>query len=252
MPGKALRPHGRFDGSRCPTFAQAQTILRNIDDLRGLASNTDMIGQLRLGIIASAASGLMAPMLRRFEERHPNSRILVQRGVSSALYHAVSHDELDAAIIVEPAFGIPKTCEWARLNVEPLILLTSRSLRVVDPHRTLASEPLIRYGRRHWGGGIADEYLRQVGVEPRERYELDALDSIATLVSNDLGVALIPDCAGLWHDAHPVAIHTLPVSGYERRIGLLWSRSTVRLRHVQALLDCATHVLEKLRTIQRA
>ncbi len=228
-------------------LARAQRLLRDVEDLRALALDGEMIGQLRIGVIASAASGLLAPMLELFEERHPDGQVLVQRGLSSQLYDAVSRGDLDAALMVEPDFRIPKTCAWQRLNVEPLVLLTSRSLDVVDPHRTLTEEPLIRYGRSHWGGGIADDYLRHVGVVPRERYELDALDSIATLVSRGLGVALVPDWAGLRHEAHPVAKHRLPVAGFERSVGLLWSKSTIRLRHVAALLACATEVLAGLR-----
>ena len=222
---------------------EAQSLLRAVEDLRGLAADDGMVGQMRLGVIASAATGLLAPMLDRFAGRHPAGRVLVQRGVSSVLYSAVTSNELDAAIIVEPDFSIPKSCGWLRLNVEPLILLTAAGLRVDDPHAVLVSEPVIRYSRSQWGGGIADDYLRQVGLETRERFELDALDSIAILVSRGLGVALVPDWAGLNGETLPVVKHTLPVHGFERRIGLVWSRATVRARQVQSLAECAAAAL---------
>jgi DNA-binding transcriptional LysR family regulator len=227
-------------------YARAQSLLHDIDDLRSMAVSGDMVGQMRLGVIASVASGLLAPTLKLFSDRHPNSRIVIQRGVSSALYQSVRRDELDAAIIVEPEFGIPKSCAWTRLNVEPLILITPRSLRVNDPHAVLAREPLIMYDRIHWGGGIAEAYLRHVGIEAREHYDLDSLDSIAALVAYGLGVALVPDWAGRWHLAQPVAKHALPVTGFVRRIGLLWSKSTVRARQVQALVTCAGEALAML------
>ncbi|KMO18460.1 hypothetical protein SQ03_10375 [Methylobacterium platani JCM 14648] len=229
-------------------LAQARALLRAVDDLKGLATGEGMIGQLRLGVIASAASGLLTPVLRRFEAAHPGSRLLIQRGVSSALFHAVVHDALDAALIVEPDFQIPKTCAWTRLDVEPLVLLTPRALGGGDPHAILAREPLIRYGRSHWGGGLADAYLQRAGIVPCERYELDALDSIATLVAQGLGVALVPDWVGLRRLADEVAKHALPQARLERRIGILWSRSTVRVRHVQALAACASEVIGDLRT----
>ena len=222
---------------------EAQALLRAVEDMRGLAAHDGMVGQMRLGVIASAATGLLVPMLDRFAAAQPIGRVMVQRGVSSVLYSAVLNDDLDAAIIVEPDFRVPKSCGWQRLTVEPLILLTSTTLRVDDPHAALACEPLIRYSRSQWGGGIADDYLRHAGLEPRERYELDALDSIAMLVSRGLGVALVPEWAGLSRSGLPVVRHALPVTGFERRVGLIWSRATIRARQVNRLAECAVAAL---------
>ena len=222
---------------------EAQSLLRAVEDLRGLTTHDGMVGQMRLGVIASAAAGLLAPMLDRFAAAQPIARVMVQRGVSSVLYSAVLNDDLDAAIIVEPDFRIPKSCDWHRLAVEKLILLAATSLRVDDPHAALESQPLIRYSRSQWGGGIADDYLRQAGLEPRERYELDALDSIATLVSRGLGVALVPEWAGLNRSGLPVVRHRLPIDGFGRRVGLVWSRATIRARQVQSLAECAAAAL---------
>lgn len=222
---------------------EAQSLLRAVEDLRGLAAHNAMVGQMRLGVIASAATGLLAPMLDRFAATQPIGCVLVQRGVSSVLYSAVLNDDLDAAIIVEPGFRIPKSCGWHRLAVEPLILLTSTTLHVDDPHAALVNQPLIRYSRSQWGGGIADDYLRYAGLVSRERYELDALDSIATLVSRGLGVALVPEWAGLSRSGLPVVKHRLPIAGFERRVGLVWSRGTIRARQVQSLAECAAAAL---------
>lgn len=224
-------------------FARAQSVVRDIDDLRSLAAGSGMIGQLRLGIIASAATSLLPKLLTSFDREHPGSRVHIQRGVSSTLYRAVCGDDLDAAIIVEPQFGIPKTCDWRRLNSEPLVLLTPKDLTVSDPHDTLARERLIRYDRNHWGGKLADEYLRRIGVEPQEYLELDALDSVAALVEEGLGVSLVPDWAGDWFKGRALAKHPLPLTGFQRNIGLLWSRSNVRIRQVQTLLGCAESVI---------
>jgi DNA-binding transcriptional LysR family regulator len=55
--------------------------------------------------------------------------------------------------------------------------------------------PLIRYDRRNWSGSLADQYLQQNGIQPRERFELDALEGIVSLVGLGLGVSLVPDWA---------------------------------------------------------
>lgn len=224
-------------------YARAHTVLRDINDLKSLATSTCMTGQLRLGVIASAACGLLPLVLRYFNTLHPNTRVLIQRGVSSALYQAVCDEDLDAAWVVEPQFGIPKTCDWQRLNEEPLVLLCAAALPVQDPHHTLATQPLVRYDRSHWGGRIADDYLRQVGIEPIERYELDALDSIAAVVEQGLGVSLVPDWAGPWARGKALRKYALPQPGFSRHVGLLWNTASIRARQVQSVLQATRQAL---------
>jgi hypothetical protein len=40
---------------------------------------------------------------------------------------------------------------------------------------------------------MVDRYLRQTGIRPRERFELDALEAVAVMVDRGLGVSLVPD-----------------------------------------------------------
>jgi DNA-binding transcriptional LysR family regulator len=95
---------------------------------------------------------------------------------------------------------------------------------------------LIRYDRNQWGGRHADEYLRKVGIHPHERFELNALNAIAVMVDRGLGVSIVPDWSPPWPEGINVARLPLPTPEIGRRIGVVWSRSTVRLRLVNILL----------------
>jgi len=106
-----------------------------------------------------------------------------------------------------------------------------------DPHQLLREEPLIRYDRHEWGGRQADEYLRKAGIVPRERFELNALNAIAVMVDRGLGVSLVPDWAKPWPEGISVVRLPLPEASEPRRIGMVWSRASVRLRQVNVLLD---------------
>ncbi|TLY46820.1 MAG: LysR family transcriptional regulator, partial [Gammaproteobacteria bacterium] len=105
-----------------------------------------------------------------------------------------------------------------------------------DPHELLASEPLIRYDRNQWGGRLADEYLRRAGITPHERFELNALGAIAVMVDRGLGVSIVPDFAQPWPAGLDLARLPLPLPSEPRRIGAVWSRSSVRIRLVMAFL----------------
>ena len=100
--------------------------------------------------------------------------------------------------MLQAPYPLPKTCDWQLLREEPLIVLAPASMAHRDPHDLLANEPLIRYDRNQWGGRQADEYLRKVGIVPRERFELNALNAIAVMVDRGLGVSLVPDWARPW------------------------------------------------------
>ncbi len=62
-----------------------------------------------------------------------------------------------------------------------------------NAHDLLKAEPYIRYDRRIWGGRLTDRYLRERGIQPRVRLEIDGLMTIASFVSKGLGISLLPD-----------------------------------------------------------
>ena len=123
------------------------------------------------------------------------------------------------------------------------MVLAPARLAGCDPHQLLRDQPLIRYDRHEWGGRQADEYLRRVGIVPRERFELNALNAIAVMVDRGLGVSLVPDWAKPWPEGISVVSIPLPEPSEPRRIGMVWSRASVRLRQVNVLLEEARTAL---------
>ena len=72
---------------------------------------------------------------------------------------------------------------------------------------------------------------------PRERFELNALNAIAVMVDRGLGVSLVPDWAQPWPEGVRLVRLPLPLPCVPRCIGLVWSRSTVRIRLVNVLRE---------------
>jgi DNA-binding transcriptional LysR family regulator len=130
---------------------------------------------------------------------------------------------LDAAVIVEPQFTLPKSCGWEVLVEEPLCLLAPVALAGRDPLDLLASEPFIRYDRSMWGGRMADSWLRERQIQPQERIEIDALNAIAAFVHEGLGVSLVPDWTPPWPEGLQVVRIPLPPPVPVRRMGLVWT-----------------------------
>lgn len=216
---------------------QAHALLREFRELRDAAAGGGIAGELRLGAIATALTGLLPAMLARMAGRYPALEMHLVPGISTDLYRRVLEGSLDAALIVQPDFALPKSCEWRPLREEPLVLLAPEALRDRDPHALLSAEPFIRYDRNQWGGRLAERYLRAARIRPRERLELDALDAIAVMVDRGLGVSLVPDWAPPWPEGLRLARLPLPLPFPPRRIGLVWPRNAPRRRLIQAFLE---------------
>lgn len=217
----------------------ARPILQAIRELPTLITNKSISGTIRIGAIATAMTGLLPAILKDLSLSCPDLDIYIEIGESKALYRRLMARELDCAFLVEPDFKLPKTGEHAILREEPLVLLASETLDGGDPHALLASEPFIRYDRNSWGGRLADAYLQQHGITPQERYELDALDAIAVLVDQGLGVSLVPDWQRPWPAGIKVRKINLPDTGLTRRIGLFWMRASPWGSVIQRMIGAA-------------
>lgn len=204
-------------------LAHARGVLRDVRNLHALANDDAPLGEWRLGVSASALAGIVAPLLRGLYEKHPRLAVYMEPGNSGTLYQRVTAGMLDAAVIVEPQFTLPKSCGWQVLVEEPLCVLAPAAMAGRDPLALLASEPFIRYDRSMWGGRMADAWLRERQIQPQERIEIDALAAIAVFVHQKLGVSLVPDWTPPWPEGLEVVRIPLPPPVPVRRMGLVWA-----------------------------
>ncbi|PPJ41439.1 MULTISPECIES: LysR family transcriptional regulator [unclassified Pseudoxanthomonas] len=223
------------EGSRI--LQRARDLLRDVADMRSVANDSEVSGELRLGACPTALAGMLPDILARMVDAFPQINVYIRPGYSAELYRAVENGELDAALVLQAPYNLPKTCDWQLLREEPLVVIAPARMAGRDPHELLRSEPLIRYDRNQWGGRVADDYLRRAGIVPHERFELNGLNAIAVMVDRGLGVSLVPDWAKPWPEGLDLVRIPLPMPSEPRRIGMVWSRSTVRIRLVTVLLQ---------------
>ncbi|SHH16008.1 DNA-binding transcriptional regulator, LysR family [Pollutimonas bauzanensis] len=199
-----------------------RAVIRNIRDLRAMAVDGGQPGELRIGCFVSALTNVLPPILKRLYDVYPNASIFVTPGASIELCRKVASGELDAAIVVEPQFAVPKNCIWQAFMEEPLVVVAPDFLKDEPAHHLLATQPFIRYDRAVYGGQLADRYLRDHQIRPRQRLEIDGILAIASLVHEGLGVSLIPDWSSMWTS---LAIARVPLPGRApvRRNGLVWN-----------------------------
>jgi len=216
---------------------RARKLLLDVNDLHAVAVDESTGGELRLGAGGTALTGILPDILARTTQRFPQISILIRTGLSIDLHRAVEKGELDAAFVLEAPFTLHKTCCWQLLREEPLVVLAPRCMANRDPHQLLATQPLIRYDRHWWGGNLVDEYLRKAGIRPVERFELNSLHAIAVMVDRGLGVSLVPDWATPWLEGLKIVRLKPPLEFEPRRVGVVWSRASIRIRLLEAFLE---------------
>lgn len=217
-----------------------EKVLNEIQHMKGLAVAEGLSGELRLGAIETALTGMLPVALSWLRTAAPDLDIFLQPGASPALFQQLSTEKIDAALLVRPPFEIGKGYEWRLLRRERWKLLCPAGLDVKDVLETIRALPFIRYDRDSWGGRQLEGWMRQHSIAPREWLELDSLDAIAIMVDVGLGVAVLPDWARPWPEGLNIQILDLPGTPPLREIGMLWSRTSRRGKLIRTLLTALT------------
>lgn len=226
----------------------AKRFLAQARDFKSLAAADQPSGELRLGAFQSVLTGLLPDILKSISKKYPQIEVRTIRGSHEELYGKVIDGGLDAAIIVQPPFAIPKAFNWRLLREEPLMVLASASVESRDAHAILASEPFIRLTRNSWTGRLIDLYLRKAGIKPLERIETGGVETITVMVDRGLGVSLLPDWAPPWPEGLSLVKLPVPDRSFSRRIGLVWPRASLRIRLINAFLEQAAAAHAQIRT----
>lgn len=219
---------------------QARKIVRDIEELKSDVTSTILTGNIRIGSISTALTGVLPPALRRLTDIAPNVLPIITPGTSKALYEAMQADTLDAAILVDPPFSIPKNLLKFIIQDEPLAFISKKKSNK-SIKELLTEHAYIGYDSQSWGGRHAVSFLSDHGIHPNLFCELDALETICILVSQNIGVSLVPNWVGIENHSHHLTTIKINEEKYNRKIILLISSHTHRPKIINALMD-ALHI----------
>ena len=188
--------------------------------LRGLLQADGLQGELRLGAISTVIGDHAKALVAGLRQAAPKVELKLIPGASSALFAEFEAGNLDAAIMVQPGFMLPKTMQFTPIVRQEIGWLLPKAG---------ADEglPVILYSREAWGGAACWQALVAQEKSPRIMAEMDALESIAMLVQDGLGRSVLPRWSSL--DRYAPNARFVPIAGLYRDLGLLsWSRDRGR------------------------
>jgi DNA-binding transcriptional LysR family regulator len=163
-------------------------------------------GSLTLAFVSIVDYSFLPRLLRRFTQTYPGIRVALREATSDVQLQALARSEIDAGILLGPlvdaavAGMTPETFAYQRLQTEALVLAlpdTHPRAKSSAPValRGLSSEAFISFPRQI-APRLHDAIIgacSEAGFSPRIVQEAIQMQTIISLVSAGMGVALVPE-----------------------------------------------------------
>ncbi len=210
-------------------LADAETAHREVRNLVGLTR-----GRVRLGATPSLCTSLAPRVLRRFHAAHPEIELRVAEGGSQELVSALSHGELDLALVVLPPTGIDPALDASPIIEEDLVVAAAAGTPLPEPMRIddLRGRPLVMFRQGYTLRDDAIEACRRAGFEPTFAVEGGELDAVLEFVEAGLGLAVVPEMVL----ANRPGLRAVPLAPPLRRTIAIAQRRGVTLTHAASAL----------------
>ena len=210
------------------------------DDLIG---DAQFIGELTLGAVPTTIRELIPRSIKRLMEYYPDLYIRVVPGLGGDLFDQVSRGAIDAAIMSKPE-SIDKAFHWRLIAEEELVLVTAPEIIGNDPIKILNEMPYIRHNRRAAAGIVAEQWLSQNKVDLREIMVTDSIETLTSMVTHNLGVAIVPNLCMPGPIFENLRKISLGPSSIPRVLGLLTRKDCSKIRLVDRLQEEIEIILE--------
>jgi len=155
-------------------------------------------GRLALAFITSADYSVLPPFLRRYSERYPGVQLSLQEATSDVQIDELLRGRIDAGLLIPPLPERARAAlDYMKVLDEPLILCAPAGLlRKKGPValRNLPPLPLIIFPREI-SPALHDAILscfRAAGITPAIGQQAIQMQTIVSLVSAGMGLALVP------------------------------------------------------------
>ena len=220
-------------------------VLAGVDRIKfdAQALSGTIAGRLTVGMMEVPSESLdVAALMATFHARYPEVTVTLRSGGSNLLIEAVRDRKLDVAVVgsnVLPPIGRLTVTE---LFTEPLVAVLPSSHELAAAPTVLLDQlavlPFIDFPP---GYGLRHETDRGFASVPRRvAFEVTRVDEVIQFVSQDLGVALLPESVAVARAGNDPALALRPVAGADlyRQVNLVAPGSTLRSAASQAFIGC--------------
>jgi len=189
---RGFRPP-RFTGEGASLAQRAKEVVALYDDLPAIArGGAPMIGEVALGVVASASVRVLPQLLAALLQRHAEVRLKVETGLSAYLAGKVAIGLLDAAIVTRTP-DLDAKLQVDTIVEERLVVAAPRAKAGSRAETLLRRERHIRFQPDTGVGKVIDRYLERAGIVPGDLVMLDSIEAVVECVRQGLGVTIVPE-----------------------------------------------------------
>jgi len=171
---------------------------RSLDSLKDArdaldASHRASLGKLNIGSARAICAYVLPGILDTFHGSHPGIDVAIKTGRSSEVLRMLLADEVQVGLartIVHPEI------EARHLYDEHVVLVTHPSHPFAKAGEAsiydVANEPLILYDRESSYFVLINRVVREAGIVPNVKMDLDSIDATKRMIERGLGISFLP------------------------------------------------------------
>ncbi len=168
-----------------------------------------------IGCITSALTQYAPKIIKAFEHYAPKAELLIKPSDSSQLFRLLKAQKIDCAITTTPNFKLPKNIH-AHLLINQQLVILSKFASSQPLHKQIQQNPFIAYDKTGWGGQYVYNWIVEQNLNPHILCELNSLETIAQLVDEGLGIAILPEWHGLYKHFNHLNITPVSKFGFKK------------------------------------
>ncbi|HAM36998.1 MAG TPA: LysR family transcriptional regulator [Elusimicrobia bacterium] len=231
-----LTPAGRL------FYRTAKRIVTSYEDMNARihSISPESTQRLRIAAIYSVGTYVLQRYLKEFLKTHPGVKVDIDYQKASRICDDILRGRADLSIMAYPVKRrdlavIPLDDEELVLILPPRHLLCRRpKLRLAD----LAGQDFIAFDRGTPTRKAIDKVLRERGVRPKIRMELDNIETIKSAVSSGMGLAIVPEpTVAAEHKSNRLCLRRFSDQKLSRPLGVLVRKVRREDKAVRAFLQ---------------
>jgi len=227
---------------------RAEKILADIQDIGDYAKTRGgvLAGTFRLGVIPTIAPYILPKILPALNTEFPDLDLKLKETTTPHLSDALLQGQLDAILVALPIHHAEFMTKELFSDPFFLVINSNSSSQTTNPNKLLEENTLLLLEEGHCLRDQAISLCENVSQKSLSQFGATSLKTLIELVANNQGITLVPKLAAKVEIAQDSPLRLIPFAPPEpvRTIGLVWRKSSPRIKDFSALAKTITDAIK--------
>lgn len=227
---------------------RAEKILADIQDIGDYARTRGgvLAGTFRLGVIPTIAPYILPKILPALGKDFPDLDLKLKETTTPHLSDALLQGQLDAILVALPIHHAELMTKELFSDPFFLVINSESSNQTTNPMKLLEENNLLLLEEGHCLRDQAISLCENVSQQSLSQFGATSLKTLIELVANNQGITLVPKLAAKVEIPQDSPLRLIPFDPPEpvRTIGLVWRKSSPRIKDFSALANAITNAIK--------